>query len=103
MTASLSLVEEGLASEGEDEDGDPAIVINEDAKARVREIPTLTYDYTSQIEFTGIVEIPVTVTLRTKWMKEHELKSDGYKIIMRGLDSQTDEEPAVEPETPVEP
>jgi len=82
------LFEQGALEMTEDNDGKATYTISEGYKSRVREIPTLTYDYTSQIEFRDTIEIPVTVTLKTKWMKEHELQTTGYKIIMRGLNAQ---------------
>ena len=81
------LVDQQLAFESEDNDGNLIVEISPNAAARIQEVEVLTYDYTSQIEFHGTSEIPVTVTLKTKWMKEHELKAS-YKIIIRGLDAQ---------------
>ena len=48
----------------------------------VEGVPYVVYDYTSEVQFHGVVEIPVTVTLENPW--QEDLVFD-YKIIIKGV------------------
>ena len=47
-------------------------------------VPYVIYDYTSEVEFQGVITIPVTVTLENPWQKELEFT---YNVIIKGYNN----------------
>ena len=47
-------------------------------------VPYVVYDYTSEVEFQGVITIPVTVTLENPWQKELEFT---YNVIIKGYNN----------------
>ena len=47
-------------------------------------IPYITYDYTSEVQFQGVIEIPVTVTLQNPWQEALNFE---YSIFIKGYNN----------------
>jgi hypothetical protein len=45
-------------------------------------VPYMVYDYRSQVEFHGVVEIPVTVTLTNPWQEAIKFE---YNVYIKGV------------------